>query len=145
MAALSLFLSPILVNRFELKVKMSYVFWFLILCAGAWSVLLTMGGEVNYTDKQTYSPLAALLRLLLFVMACFLYSQLHRRGIAGANADRMKLLMKIYVAGVGGALYCFLRPLFHRDSPYISKWLRLHSFQHSFHRQCSLQCIEGEN
>lgn len=100
-AALSLFLLPILVNRFELKVKMSYVFWFLILCAGAWSVLLTMGGEVNYTDKQTYSPLAALQRLLLFVMACFLYSELHRCGIAGANADRMKLLMKIYVVGVG--------------------------------------------
>lgn len=98
---MSLFLLPILVNRFELKVKMSYVFWFLILCAGAWSVLLTMGGEVNYTDKQTYSPLAALLRLLLFVMACFLYSQLHQRGIAGTNADRMKLLKKIYVVGVG--------------------------------------------
>lgn len=98
-AALPLFLLPMLVNGGggQLKVKVRHVVLFVVLCVGMWSVLLTLSGEVNYTEKQTYSPLAALLRLLLFVMACFLYSQLHRRSVAEANADRMKLLMKIYV------------------------------------------------
>lgn len=106
-AALPLFLLPILVNSFELKVKVSYVFLFLILCVGAWSVLLVMGGEVNYTEKQTYSPLAALLRLLLFVMACFIYGQLHHLGCTWTKADRMDLLMKIYVLGVASFFILF--------------------------------------
>lgn len=106
-AAVPLFLLPILVNGFKLKVKVSYVVLFLALCAGAWSVLLTMGGEVNYTEQTTYSSLAALLRLLLFVMACFLYSQFHLHSIPGVNADRMTLLMKIYIVGVGGFFMLF--------------------------------------
>lgn len=53
-------------NSFELKVKVSYVFLFLILCVGAWSVLLVMGGEVNYTEKQTYSALGGVVAIVAF-------------------------------------------------------------------------------
>lgn len=100
-AALPLLLLPVLVNGIQLKVKVRYVVLFCVLCAGGWCVLWILSGEVNYTEKQTYSPLAALLRLLLFTMACFLYSQLRRFGRTEAQAARMDLLMKIYIAGTG--------------------------------------------